>query len=235
MKFESTQDILNKLMSSSSLSQTQQRELQTIVDPKQTTKKSYQAQLRSAQYDVAPVYSRDYNYNPSIFGNRSYYSRKKTLNEMIRQDPNLYEMDKPIPQRTLNRDVLKEDLALAMEFSGKKNIPQRILDARNKKRLIDKNGDEWDGLQKGTKSKAYNHGGNFNIENRKSLLDIRFDECLQEIEERMSWLNEMRQLGNASQYEHIVKAQCSELLLEMKKINKERAEHEIKTNHLIET
>ena len=56
----------------------------------------------------------------------------------------------------------------------------------------------------------------------KSADDIRFDECLREVEERMQWLQEMRDAGQGEKYEALIKAQCSGFIREMKEIDKRK-------------
>eukprot|EP00761_Pharyngomonas_kirbyi_P009687 gb/GECH01009705.1/.p1 GENE.gb/GECH01009705.1/~~gb/GECH01009705.1/.p1 ORF type:complete len:201 (+),score=74.21 gb/GECH01009705.1/:1-603(+) len=59
----------------------------------------------------------------------------------------------------------------------------------------------------------------------------RFEELVEEVEDRKQWLDQMKALGEGKKWEPIIRAQITELVQEMKKIDKERSNNSSHDNN----
>jgi hypothetical protein len=200
---KSTQQLLDSMMKDSKLTKYQMAQVQSAAK-NQTSLPSKGIAPSRAQQKNNELYEFKQRYimeHANMFGQKKYsIPKKRSLNTMIIDGAFDQEMYRPSPVR-VNRDLEKDKLSTYFEFGGKDRTPQEIIDARfNKNKTVPTRASS--SVKKNEKD--------------------RFIELLEEIEERHTWLQEMKAVGEGQKYEALIRPQLSSLLNEMKLIDKER-------------
>lgn len=133
--------------------------------------------------------------NPQYF-NRAKSCRRRTLDSIMESDA--FNVEKFIPRDAYKEPSEKAKLRLQQEMSGLKEDPD---------------------LTKLKINNKYKH------RSRKQQEDGEFDpaeEILQEIKERIEWLDEMEKLGEAKKHRLVIQSQIQDKLAELKRVQQQQ-------------
>lgn len=151
--------------------------------------------------DPLPIWQQNINKKPlKQCSDPQYYNRAKsccrrTLDSIMESDA--FNVEKFIPKDAYKEPSEKAKLRLQQQMSGLKGDPELIkLKVKNK----------------------YKH-------NRREQDDGEFDpaeEILQEIKERIEWLDEMEKLGEAKKHRLVIQSQIQDKLAELKRLQQQQ-------------
>lgn len=129
---QETQKLVDSMMKDSNLTKHQVNTIKTIVNKKCSLPENGIAVSRDQELnDQIHVYRKnDTAGSNNIFGQKSYFMRKKKLETMVTEGAFEMEQYKPNDTIKMDRDLEKDYLNTYFEFGGKESTPKAIIDAR---------------------------------------------------------------------------------------------------------
>eukprot|EP00003_Mantamonas_plastica_P004517 TRINITY_DN1357_c0_g1_i11.p1 TRINITY_DN1357_c0_g1~~TRINITY_DN1357_c0_g1_i11.p1 ORF type:complete len:247 (-),score=89.55 TRINITY_DN1357_c0_g1_i11:137-877(-) len=191
-----TQKLLNSMISKNSkLSNKAKKELLSMANEGGTLPKNTQ-QLRSSSLSSTKTTKKKKKKKTPQLGRG-----KKTVTQI--QNSGAFEIEVVKPKAGVDREAEKAKLAKLMEFESKEALEEQERLQKEKQERLER-------MKENVMSKY----------DGKSADQIRFDELVQEVEERKQFLADMEALGQKQKYENIIKGEIAEKVREMKDLDK---------------
>jgi hypothetical protein len=126
-----TQRLIDSMIKDSNLTKHQANTIKTIVNKKCSLPVNGIAVSREQELnDQLYAYRRNDTGSNNMFGQKSYFMRKKKLETMVTEGAFEVERYKPKDTIKMDRDLEKDYLNTYFEFGGKESTPEAIIDAR---------------------------------------------------------------------------------------------------------